>query len=95
MTTMVRKQVYIEEHQEARLKNLAEETGQSEAEMIRAALDAWLDAQARQRRAREAWEAEKAFIESLLAQGPVEGGRTWTRDALYEERVHRYDQDAD
>ncbi len=95
MTTMVRKQIYIEERQEAHIKSLAKETGRSESEMIRAALDVWLDVQARQRRARKAWEAEKAFIESLLAQGPVEGGRTWTRDAIYEERVHRYDQDAD
>lgn len=94
MTTMVRKQVYIEEHQEARLKSLAEETGQSEAKMIRAALDAWLDVQARQRHAQEAWEAEKAFIASLLAQGPVEGGRTWTRDAIYEERAKRHAPDA-
>jgi hypothetical protein len=82
---MVRKQVYIERRQEARLKHLAEDTGQSEAGMIRAALDAWLDTQARQRHAQEAWEAERAFIESLLAQGPVAGGRTWTRDAIYEE----------
>ena len=94
MSTMVRKQVYIEKRQEAQLKNLAEETGQSEAGMICTALDAWLDTQARQRNAREAWEAERAFIESLMAQGSVAGGRTWTRDAIYEERVERYAPDS-
>ncbi len=94
MTTMIRKQVYIEARQEARLKHLAAETGQSEAGMIRAALDIWLEAQARQRRAQEAWEAEKAFIEVLLAQGPVAGERAWTRDDIYAERVERYAPDA-
>lgn len=92
MSTLIRKQVYIEETQEASLKLLAAETGQTEAEMIRAALSDWLEAQSRQRRAQAAWKTEKAFIQSLLAQGPVEGGRAWTRADLYDERLGRYDQ---
>ncbi len=95
MATMIRKQIYIEERQEALLKHLVEETGQSEAELIRAALDDWLAAEIRRRRALETWEAEKTFIESLLAQGPVAGGRTWTRGAIYEERMERYGQNPD
>jgi len=95
MGTMIRKQVYLEARQEALLKQVAKETGQSEAEIIRAALDTWLAAEAQQRRAHQAWQAEKAFIASLLAQGAVEGERTWTREAIYEERLDRYGQDAD
>lgn len=95
MTTMIRKQIYLESRQEARLKEAAEETGQSEAEIIRAALMDWLEAKARKQRALEAWQSEKTFIQSLLAQGAVEGGRTWTREAIYEERVNRYGADSD
>lgn len=95
MTTMVRKQIYLESHQEARLKEAAAETGQSEAEIIRAALALWLEAKTRKQRALEAWQAERTFIEALLTQGPVEGGRTWTREAIYEERLNTYDANSD
>ncbi len=94
MATMIRKQVYIEERQEALLKHLAEEMQQSEAELIRAALDDWLEAEIRRRHALEVWQAEKTFIESLLAQGAVQGGRTWTRNAIYEERVGGYEENS-
>lgn len=59
------------------------------------AWDGWNEHIARRRRAQEAWEEERAFIESLIGQGPVAGGRTWTREELYEERMSRYDGDAD
>jgi hypothetical protein len=39
MTTMVRKQVYIEPRQDKLLKQWAEETGRSEAEIFRQVLD--------------------------------------------------------
>jgi hypothetical protein len=29
-----------------------------------------------------------------MAQGPVSGGRTWTREELYEERLSRYGHDS-
>lgn len=38
----VRKQIYIDHWQDARLAQLAEETGSSEAEIIRHALDGYL-----------------------------------------------------
>ena len=33
--------------------------------------------------------------EERYAQGGVHGGRTWTRDELYEERLSRYGSDPD
>ena len=31
-----------------------------------------------------AWQAEKAFIADLIAQGAVPGGRMWKREDLYD-----------
>lgn len=95
MTPMVRKQVYIEPRQDELLKQWAEETGRSEAEIVRQALDHWLESERRHREAEAAWEEERAFIEARAAQGPVPGGRTWTREELYEERMNRYGRDSD
>jgi predicted DNA-binding protein len=89
MATMVRKQVYLEPNQNERLKEWAEETGKSEAAIIREALDRWLKQERKLRDAEDTWEAEKSFIESRIAEGPVEGGRTWTREELYEDRIRR------
>jgi hypothetical protein len=86
MSTMVRKQIYIEAQQEAALKHITKERQISEAEIIRQAIARWLEEDERARRTTELWEEEQAFIEALLAQGPVPGGRTWTRDAIYEDR---------
>jgi hypothetical protein len=33
-----------------------------------------------------AWQEARSFIESLMAQSPVAGGRAWKRDELYQER---------
>lgn len=94
MSKMVRKQVYIEPRQEQMLKEAAAETGMTEAEIIREALYLWDEQVAQHRRAQKIWEEERAFIESLIAQGPVPGGRTWTREELYEDRLNRYGQDS-
>lgn len=51
MTTMVRKQLYIEPRQDELLKQYAEESGKSQAEIVRQALDRWLVAQERRREA--------------------------------------------
>ena len=95
MSPMVRKQVYIEPRQDELLKKWAEETGKTEAEILRQALDQWLASEQRRREAEAAWEAERAFIEEWAAQGPVPGERTWTREELYEERLSRHDRDTD
>jgi predicted transcriptional regulator len=95
MTTMVRKQVYIEPRQDELLKKWAEETERSEAEIFRQALDHWLESEQRRRQAEAAWEEVLSFAEERAAQGPVSGGRTWTREEIYEERLDRYDKSAD
>jgi hypothetical protein len=85
MSTMVRKQVYIEPQQEVALKQWSMESGLSEAEIIRQAIEQWLKEQARQQQhILAAWQAEKAFIADLMAQGVVPGGRTWKREDLYD-----------
>ena len=94
MTTMVRKQVYIKPEQDEMLKQWAEETGKTEAEILRQALDRWLESEEQRQEAEAAWKEERAFIEARTAQGPVSGGRTWTREELYEERLNRYGRDA-
>ena len=84
MATKVRKQIYIEAHQDTILKQIADETGLSEAEFIRQAIDH----QARLFRPAKtdlaAWAREKAFITGLIEQGPIGGGRSWQREELYE-----------
>jgi hypothetical protein len=83
MSVMVRKQIYIEPQQEQMLKQAA-------AEIIRRAIDLWGESGEKRRRAQAAWKEARAFIEARIAQGPVPGGRTWTREEFYEERSSRY-----
>lgn len=83
MAQMVRKQIYLAPHQEALLKRLARERGVAEAEIIRQAVEQ-IEAWAPFRPDRKAWERERGFLECLVQQGPVAGGRTWRREDLYE-----------
>ena len=55
MAVKIRKQVYIEPEQERRLKKLTKQTGMSEAEIIRKALDLQLHEIEIQRRASSGW----------------------------------------
>jgi len=82
---MVRKQVYIEPQQEASLKQLVRETGTSEAEIIREAIDRHARVVAFSRRDLAAWKRERAFIVDLIARGPVAGGRRWRREELHDQ----------
>ncbi len=78
----VRKQIYLDEQQNAMLRELTEQTGLSEAEVIRQALDRYAPILRLPPTDREAWQEEEQFIDSLIAQGPVPGGRTWRREDL-------------
>jgi predicted DNA-binding protein len=89
MATMVRKQVYLEPNQNERLKAWAEETGKSEAAIIREALDRWLEQERKLHDTEEAWEEVTTYVRERAAQGPVPGGRTWTREELYEDPASR------
>ena len=82
-TKKIRKQIYIEARQEQLLKQLVKETGSTEAELIRQAIDRHTGSFLPQRDMR-AWEEELAFIERLMQEGPVPGRRTWKREELHE-----------
>ena len=77
-TKKVRKQIYIEARQNESMK----ETGETEAELIRQAIDRHTGSFLTQRDM-HAWEEERAFIDHLIKAGPVLGGRTWTCDDLH------------
>lgn len=89
---MVRKQIYIEKRQKARLKQAAKARGVSEAEIVRQAIDQQLAASGKGwPHAPGAWDRALALMRSLQAQGPLpKPGRRWTRDELYEARESRY-----
>ena len=82
-TKKVRKQIYIEARQEQLLKQLVRETGATEAELIRQAIDRHTGSFS-PRRDLSVWEEERAFMERLMQEGPVSGGRTWKREDLHE-----------
>ncbi|MCS7290408.1 MAG: hypothetical protein NZ699_14850 [Roseiflexus sp.] len=84
MASKVRKQIYIEPHQEALLKQLGKACGLTEAEVIRRAIDQFARASYVPQRDLSAWKAERAFILELLDQGATPGRRTWRREDLHE-----------
>jgi hypothetical protein len=84
MAKMVRKQMYIEPRQETLLKQLAQETGATEAELIRQAIDNQMKVIRFPKQNLRAWQEERAFITHLIQQGPAPGGRSWRREDLYE-----------
>jgi hypothetical protein len=84
MAKMVRKQVYIEPRQETLLKQLVRETGATEAELIRQAIDHQMKMIRFPKQDLGAWQEERAFIIHLIQQGPTPGGRSWRREDLYE-----------
>ena len=81
-TKKVRKQIYIEARQEQLLKQLVKETGATEAELIRQAIDRHTGSFVPQRDV-HVWQEERAFIDRLIQEGPVPGGTTWKREELH------------
>lgn len=84
MATLVRKQIYIKPDQERSLKRLAHETGATEAEIIREALDRHAEAAPLPRRDLSVWKQERAFIKELIRRGPVPADRQRSREELHE-----------
>ena len=80
----IRKQIYIEPEQEVRLKQLSQQTGSSEAEVIHQAIAQYTQEGEVFQQNLNCWEKERAFIENLISQGKITGSRTWRRDDLYE-----------
>ncbi len=82
---MIRKQLYIEPRQDRELKRLARQTGKTEAEVIRQALDRLVEDTEREKERLKAWEETKELIQQRMAKGPIPGrGRTWKREDLYD-----------
>jgi hypothetical protein len=94
MKQMIRKQIYIQKSQEARLKRAAEARGISEAEIIRRALETELKrAGYRLAYDNEAWKRLRAeMLEMNKLPSVPQKKRDWTREDLYEERMKRYDR---
>lgn len=84
MAAKIRKQLYIEPAQEAELKRLAKVTGQTEAAVVRSALDRYLTGIPSPVPDESAWQAILSFLETRSALALVESKKTWTR-----EEVHR------
>ena len=90
---MVRKQIYLEERQEARLKRVARARGVSEAEVIRQAIDRQVMGAAAEAGVGDpnAWESALRFMRSLAAHPRKKGlDRGWTREDAYAERLSRH-----
>jgi hypothetical protein len=86
---MIRKQLYIEERQEAALKHLAARRGVTEAEVVREAIDrAEALAEPAHRPDPTAWTEFEAFVRRLRRRAVAPpAARRWTRDELYAERT--------
>ena len=88
MGRKVRKRIYIEPEQEMLLKQLANDTGMSEAEIIREAITIYIAEVGEHERRLKAWANIKAFIAKRMDEQPeqtLEGeGRTWRREDLYD-----------
>jgi predicted DNA-binding protein len=93
MTTLARKQIEIAPRQADLLEQWAEETGRTEADIIREALERWLQRSQHQQDADTAWEEVLTFAETWAAQGAVPGGRTWTREELTKSDCDGHDTD--
>ncbi len=86
MGRKLRKQIYLNPEQDAALKRQAAESGASEAEIIRQAIDNQTRILRHPATAIEAWQREQEFINGLMEKGPVEGKRRWRREDLYDRK---------
>ena len=90
---MIRKQVYIEERHDRLLKHRARQRGVTEAEIIREALDRADVGGGRAGHLSDPAAGRKAisFMRSLARRHrKAPGGRGWTRESLYDERIGRW-----
>lgn len=84
MAHKIRKQIYINPQQETLLKQISTDTGVSEAEIIRQAVDYYAIQKRSPRRDITAWERLQLRMQQLIDKGTVPGERTWRREDLYE-----------
>ncbi len=84
MVTKIRKQIYLNIEQNELLKQASRRLGISEAEVIRQAIIGQTGKITNGKKNLGAWKKERQFLQALLEQGSVTGGRTWKRGDLYE-----------
>ena len=84
---MVRKQVYLERRQDGMLKRRAKELGVTEAELIRRGVDHVARGTVATAPDASAWREALRVIRRRLRMRVPQGGRSWTREELYEERL--------
>ncbi len=98
MSRMVRKQIYIEEEQDAVLKEMAAEYGVSQAELIRRAIERAVTGRGRvrvrypEKIRRKALEDFLRFARSRASLPSGGEAYKWNRQDAYEERESRYDR---
>jgi hypothetical protein len=80
---MIRKQVYIEPHQERRLKARAKLLGVTEAEIIRQSLDRGLGEVSPQHPDPAAWTRITRYIRTRRTKAGRRPVRAWKRHELY------------
>ena len=97
MSDMVRKQIYIHKRQEVELKRLAKNRGQSEAEIIRQAIDreAELSQTSQAMYDPSAWIQTLQLIETRKQIGKTGEPYRWNRQELYAEREQKWGLDTD
>jgi hypothetical protein len=92
---MVRKQIYIQKRQDVLLKRLSQARGQSEAEIIRHAIDREVTGDPAQfaQPDRSAWQELIAFLDAR--RQAATGGKPyhWNREEIYAERANRWLRD--
>jgi hypothetical protein len=89
MGTKIRKQIYIEPEQEEFLKQRAHDTGLSEAELIRQAIDSQAQLGRSPQPDVQAWNNILAFIQKRMELGYVPTEWKWNREELYDRKVLR------
>lgn len=80
-----RKQVYLEEHQEATLKRLARKRGQPEAVLIREALDGFIgSAPLSNTPDPSAWSKERKYVLARMNRKSLKNRKKWTREEIHD-----------
>jgi hypothetical protein len=90
---MIRKQLYIDQRHEQKLKRLASERGVTEAEIVRDAIDRAESRRLPSRRIPNIETGRKLiqFMRTIGSHHPRSAPRPrWTRESLYEERIGRW-----
>ncbi len=82
-TSLVRKQIYLDEALDRLLKQWAANAGVSQSELVRQALSRHAAHVAASARPRNAWRRQRRRIRASIARGPLDGIRNWTREDLY------------